>query len=82
MNKILIAGIIVSLILLIGVAITFIAQPVQADTVGGTPGSCAYSSGSGCPYANGQGGCTQGSNCGLSTCAAKYGGSCGCSGQR
>jgi len=50
------------------------SKTVQADVV--SQGTCPYGS-AGCPY-KAEGGCSQGANCGLDTCAAKYGGSCGC----
>jgi hypothetical protein len=74
------AAILVGLFIFAGVVILTSSQAVQADTKDNTAtGSCPYGA-EGCPYKK-AGGCTQGSNCGLDTCAAKYGGGCGCGGR-
>lgn len=76
-------AIIAGLLVFAGIALVIGSKPVQADATITQAGACPYADSGveGCPYA-GQGGCIQGSNCGLNTCAAKYGGSCGCGGQR
>ncbi len=75
MNYWIIGAIIAGILLLAGVLVN--SQSVSADA---NSESCTLGS-AGCPY-QGQGGCTQGSNCGLDTCAAKFGGGCGCGGAR
>jgi hypothetical protein len=52
----------------------FVAASIDnpKETTDSTQPSC--SPGSGCPY----GGCTAGNNCGLDTCGATTGSSCGC----
>jgi len=56
------------------------SQTVKADSATYGAGCPLGGDGSaGCPY-TGEGGCTQRSNCGLDTCAAKFGGGCGCGG--
>lgn len=59
------------------------SKTVSADYAGEPAEGCPYGGdgSTGCPYNNGVGGCTQESNCGLDTCAAKYGGGCGCTGR-
>jgi len=51
------------------------SKTIQADTENSKE-SCTYGT-PGCPYKE-SGGCTEKDNCGLNTCAAKYGGGCGC----
>lgn len=70
-----IAAIVVGLLVFGALMLVVNTKSVQADGFDAQR-SCAYGSG-GCPY-QGQGGCTQEANCGLGTCAAKYGGGCGC----
>jgi len=75
MNKWLVIVAILGILTLATVTIVVNTQAVQADDAS-TKGSCSYGE-PGCPYKK-AGGCTQAGNCGLDTCAAKYGGGCGC----
>ncbi len=69
-----IISVVVGLFVFGAIALITNAQSIQASE--DASGSCPYGS-TGCPYKE-AGGCSQGSNCGLDTCAAKYGGGCGC----
>jgi len=72
-------AVLAGLVVFAGIALIIGSQSVVADGVPAESGSCAYGS-EGCPY-KGTGGCSEGSNCGQNTCAAKYGGGCGCGGR-
>lgn len=52
----------------------FVAASIDKPVETTKTTSTTCSSGAGCPY----GGCTATNNCGLETCGAKTGGSCGC----
>ena len=75
MNKILIVGIVVSLILLIGVTVTLATQPVRADSIE-KPASWGYGN-SDCPN---NGACSAEKSCGNPSCGVEETGSCGCRG--
>lgn len=75
MKTLIVLGIVLGLLVFAGIVLVINSKTVQADT-SSTQETCQYGDAS-CPYKE-SGGCAQESNCGLNTCAAKYGGSCGC----
>jgi hypothetical protein len=74
MKTLVIVSILVGFLAIIGIATASIGN--DEVSVDQSPETCTQ--GQGCPS---QGGCSAGNNCGLSTCGATKGSSCGCGGR-